>query len=956
MAASSETIKRMSNALNLGDNGLQADGDTVFLKHWFSNEDDARDAVSLLEKLDNWKAPSGLGLSGINTVAYSRYVKDKGWEVFIEGNKPGGDFELISRRKPEEIQKLVGTGLSNIIGKDADRKQQKSDAKQEAVAAKQELARNASEYKTAFDTAFQESGIENGLVYEAQADANELARKINKFKASVTNIGPIASVKKADGKWVVNLSPDKAYHYRDDRPIDGIIDMVREHREAVNLVAANKAPLVTELEGRIGIKTARNQEIYTVTNPPLTPGEVSELTPKINAIIPGLASESAGRLVINERVLRDTTLNGLSVEKLGMLDAVQKRIAGITDRTETEQAAADRIADYQSALDAMPALRESATALVGDAKKAAVKWGAANDSLKEITAEQTAAHAEVTRLDGIIAQATGNKQTASDSVLATKAALEAAKTEAEAAKKAADDAKVTLEAAEKAKEDNGDKAKSAALEKAADEAKTLKDAKDTEAKAAAEKLTAAQKAAKDANDKETTLTGTLDTTTEALKKAQNDLREKTTAFTNAQTALEAAKTTAENASEAANEAIARVTTAESALPKLFEAATKAAEKANIAERPAAVPTYPAIEKPPEGMLASGVTSGSAPAAGAPAPAADPVKATAVGTAPGVTRDPADPSAPADPNAQPDPNTLEGGAPDIMQAGAGGTNKKPPAEKPTGGNVVDENKFGMGAGLIGMLLMMFMGMDPIVAILGALIIAVAASAFGDENGFMSKMGFGMAGKSPEKGKGQFTHIAVARENAKGEAVEMVDDQGTKVPTPAIYIDKDGKIVEDTTQAVFAVNGKLSGDKKTFEVTSYQPIDKNGARDAVPAPADLKIPVVSQKVGEDMLYAVAVAENLAPVVTKLSQNESKRVIDAITKDGKLTKDELTPYDTNKDGKLSKDETPEALKAHYDALLTQTAKTGEPAPTEINLNNIQAPLNLPQQQSAPGAAPNK
>lgn len=334
-AVDPKILKHVSKSLGLGDDGLVSskDGSQIFLTHWFKSAVKADDAVKALEQLDSaeWKS--------MNRVAEYR--------IMVSGEKKGEydvaidreDFDRIARMDPAEIQKIMGTSLTDSIQLDTNFRKEIDDAARAKVEAKARKKTDTENHYADFNQKLDDAHIQNALRFETESDANALSNKLNNFKpwAVTKNVGNLSHVTydREAKQYVVNVNPDRLHNYRNERPIDGVITIVADHRAEVEAAAAAKEPLVKKLGERIGItatshvQITRNQEVFTVEG--LTPGEAQDVATSLNKAINGASYLKDGKLHLNERVLNDKNLTEMNAIRESNMDVARERITGINE-------------------------------------------------------------------------------------------------------------------------------------------------------------------------------------------------------------------------------------------------------------------------------------------------------------------------------------------------------------------------------------------------------------------------------------------------------------------------------------------------------------------------------------------------------------------------------------------------------------------------------------------------
>jgi hypothetical protein len=340
------------------------------------------------------------------------------------------------------------------------------------------------------------------------------------------------------------------------------------------------------------------------------------------------------------------------------------------------------------------------------------------------------------------------------------------------------------------------------------------------------------------------------------------------------------------------------------------------------QTPAAQPAVPA---PP------------AAASAAPAPSADPA-APAVAPAIDASTAPTPPVAPVIPNAG------------EIVAVAGQS------------NLINDNKYGMLAGLGGILALIFMGVDPIMAAIGAVVMAAAASFIGD-------------GAKGILGDLLPSNMIGAKQPAQGLAV-LVEKGSEPAKDYSVTFDANGKIT-DVGTAAYALDGTVDKEKLLFQpnkvsvkggdaslqgrkIEHADPIpvvkvEKDGIVQYV-VPTDTDLSAIAQKLNEAAWTAAAPRTAEGAVITSL------KLLDA-DKNNQVSKDELAVLDADKDGVLRANELKRLDKAEHSKLFDAMLKDAQNKPAynapqgEINLGSMQVPVNLPREpEAAPPALPGK
>jgi len=241
----------------------------------------------------------------------------------------------------------------------------------------------------------------------------------------------------------------------------------------------------------------------------------------------------------------------------------------------------------------------------------------------------------------------------------------------------------------------------------------------------------------------------------------------------------------------------------------------------------------------------------------------------------------------------------------------------PADPKKPGNIVDDNKFGMMAGIGSLLMMIAVGFDPIMAILGALIMGAIGSFMGDKKGVVAQfLPEGMGGPKKEQERGQ---------------------------AMALHLDATGKVTTQPDQAAYVLEGSLVG--TNFQVTGTRAM-KNGkpVGELLSVGGTIAMTETKNDKGE-VSYAVAPSNNLGALAKQLGElTKPINSLAELDKDNNniLTAQELAllkTYDKNHDNKISRDELPVALQAKFDDLLKNASnkKQDGNAPTEIDLGGL-------------------
>lgn len=280
-----------------------------------------------------------------------------------------------------------------------------------------------------------------------------------------------------------------------------------------------------------------------------------------------------------------------------------------------------------------------------------------------------------------------------------------------------------------------------------------------------------------------------------------------------------------------------------------------------------------------------------------------------------------------------PETDTSGAPrkDIMQGGYSGPKKEEG----------ESSWWGIGAGLVGALVMAMMGMDILPIILIGLLLAGGTDFLMNKNGPVRQM-LGM-GESPEKDKAN--EIAIYREKTDGTALSMKDKNG-KEREPAILVNDKGQIVADPTKAAYVAYGTMGAadkdGKRQYEINRYsRAADVNKAQDGdvvavYELPTPIKVDTVKHSKGTENIYTVPAATDLSALTNAIKAGEQKKdgaakpkslaeLVDVLKQDGKGSKDEWAKFDTaggKADGKITADEIPEAQRAEFKRMLEENA----------------------------------
>lgn len=288
------TLKEISKALGLGENGLVADPNGgAFLSHTFTSEKEADYAVQVLEGLR----------SGIYDVAVREEQPDGTFKIKIHE----GSLEAMAGWQQQDFASAVVELPASVMQDDAFKAQSDS---------------NYAQLKAKLN--------DKDLSFETEEHARALQQKINRAGEMVND--PIASIVKENGRYNVVINPAELLN---SKRTEAITKDIQDFNADLEAWLASKDPNMNRLGEALGnVKIQRDKDVNFIDMKDIPPGQIDDIVKKINTATEGLATKQGDRIVINEGMVASAP------KKIDFTPTQLAALGGTKDLIDTYAAAA----------------------------------------------------------------------------------------------------------------------------------------------------------------------------------------------------------------------------------------------------------------------------------------------------------------------------------------------------------------------------------------------------------------------------------------------------------------------------------------------------------------------------------------------------------------------------------------------------------------------------------------